>query len=77
MDIDYFSFNKPALYIPSKEFETTIMFFLFSYNIFYYLINYFLPIPGLPVILLNYKTNGMLGGFVSTVGGAISTLFFF
>ena len=35
----------------------------------------FLPIPGLPVILLNYKTNGIFGGFVSAyLGGTISAL---
>ena len=53
------------------------MFSLNSVIIFTFIIAFiaFLPVPGLPVVLLNYQTNGMLGGFISAYfGGAISAL---
>ena len=49
----------------------SIIFFTFLIGIFS-----FLPIPGTPILFLNYKINGLTGGFISAyLGGSISGIF--
>lgn len=36
----------------------------------------FLPIPGMPILFISYKVNGLAGGFISAyLGGSISSFF--